>query len=527
MCRKRIDFVSLVLVLITVGSASADLVAHWEFNEGSGSVAHDTSGNGHDGTINGTPQWVPGKIRGALEFDGSNYVDIASGVTSLSDSFTITAWIKTSRIGMCIVSKSDSNTSWASQEKQFYVADPALEGQSNGGAELVGWGCDWVRNDDTVPVSDGTWHHVCVTWDAASGEGLIYVDGENHTGNETYSGCPDNPNDTIRIGFSPGEHSANFVGLIDDVRIYNHALTQEEIAQAMEGSPGSASNPAPENEDTDVALDRALSWIPGEFANTHDVYLGTSFDDVNDASTDNPLGVLVSQGQSESAFDPGRLPFSETYYWRVDEVNGAPDFTVYKGDVWSFTIEPIAYPLSSVTATASSSFGASGPENTINGSGLVDDLHGVSAADMWISGGIPATLEYAFDRAYKLHELWIWNSNQLIEAFVGFGAKDVVIEHSLDGENWTVLDGVGPLAQATGTEGYAHNNTIDFGGATAQQVRLTINSVQGIAPQASLSEVRFLFIPTFATRPNPAAGATDVAPDTTLSWGRNGREADR
>ncbi|MCH8217480.1 MAG: hypothetical protein IH892_11990, partial [Planctomycetes bacterium] len=120
---------------------------------------------------------------------------------------------------------------------------------------------------------------------------------------------------------------------------------------------------------------------------------------------------------------------------------------------------------------------------------------------------------------------WIWNSNQLIEAFVGFGAKDVVIEHSLDGENWTVLDGVGPLAQATGIDGYAHNNTIDFGGVMAQHVRVTVNSVQGIAPQASLSEVRFYYIPTFATRPNPETGATDVSPDVTLAWGRDGREA--
>jgi len=65
---------------------------------------------------------------------------------------------------------------------------------------------------------------------------------------------------------------------------------------------------------------------------------------------------------------------------------------------------------------------------------MVDDLHGIAATDMWISAGIPATIEYAFDRAYKLHELWIWNSNQTIEPFIGFGAKDVVIEHSLDPE---------------------------------------------------------------------------------------------
>ena len=146
---------------------------------------------------------------------------------------------------------------------------------------------------------------------------------------------------------------------------------------------------------------------------------------------------------------------------------------------------------------------------------------------MWISGGIPATIEYEFDRAHKLHELWVWNSNQTIEPFVGFGAKDVVIEHSLDGENWTVLDGVGPLAQAPGTDGYAHNNTIGLGGVTAQHVRVTINTVQGFAPQASLSEVRFFSIPTLASRPSPDSGASDVAPDLLLSWGRSGREADR
>ena len=54
---------------------------------------------------------------------------------------------------------------------------------------------------------------------------------------------------------------------------------------------------------------------------------------------------------------------------------------------------------------------------------------------------------------------------------------------------------------------------------------MTVNSVQGIAPQASLSEVRFFFIPTVASQPNPETGASAVAPDVTLSWGRDGREA--
>jgi len=286
-----------------------------------------------------------------------------------------------------------------------------------------------------------------------------------------------------------------------------------------------ASQPVPEDSEGDVFRDQVLSWQAGGFAVTHDVYLGTSFDDVNAATRTAPLDVLVGQDHGDSSFDPGRLAFDQTYYWRVDEVNGAPDSTVFKGETWSFTTEPFSVPITGITATASSSFGDSGPEKTIDGSGLVDDLHGTSAGNMWISGSVPATIEYMFDQAYKLHELWIWNSNQLIEGFVGFGAKDVVIEHTLDGENWTVLEGVGPLAQAPGTTGYAHNNTIDLGGAAAQVVRLAVNSVQGIAPQASLSEVRFFSIPNAASRPNPETGTTDVAPDSVISW-RPGREAD-
>ena len=285
-----------------------------------------------------------------------------------------------------------------------------------------------------------------------------------------------------------------------------------------------AADPRPATEATDVPLDSALTWQAGEFAATHNIYLGTAFDDVSDASAADPRGVLVSEGQNSDSFDPGRLPFGQTHYWRVDEVNGAPDNTVFEGDVWSFTVEPFSIPINNITATASGTFGTSVPENTINGSGMVDDLHGTSPGDMWISSGVPATIEYAFDRAYKLHELWIWNSNQLIESFVGFGAKDVVIEHSLDGGTWTVLEGVGALAQAPATPGYAHNNTVDFGGAMAQNVRVTVNSVQGIAPQTSLSEVRFFFIPVNAREPDPADGATVEAVNTTLSW-RSGREA--
>lgn len=204
--------------------------------------------------------------------------------------------------------------------------------------------------------------------------------------------------------------------------------------------PKTSHTPEPADGTTDVYWDAVLSWQPGKSVSSvdgHIVYFSENFDDVNDG-----IGGITLSAES---YDPRRLDLGQTYYWRVDEVNGPPDFTVFEGKVWSFTTEPVAYPIENITATASGAIAFSVPENTVIGSGLVDDLHGTSPADMWISEGIPAHIEYAFDRAYKLHEMWIWNSNQSAESSFGFGAKDVVIEHSLDGTDWRVLDGVPEL----------------------------------------------------------------------------------
>jgi len=137
---------------------------------------------------------------------------------------------------------------------------------------------------------------------------------------------------------------------------------------------------------------------------------------------------------------------------------------------------------------------------------------------MWLSdvaGPQPTWIRYEFDGIYTLHEMWVWNQNQVVEGSIGFGAKDVTIEYSTDGVDWLAL-GSFEFAQASGLDDYAHNTTVDFGGVPAKHVRLTINSNWGgIVPQYGLSEVRFLYIPTCAREPKPVSGATGVNPD---SW---------
>ncbi len=286
--------------------------------------------------------------------------------------------------------------------------------------------------------------------------------------------------------------------------------------------------PTPADKAMDVLCDAALSWEPGVDAVTHDVYLGTVLADVTNASRSNPLGVLVSQNQDVNAYDPaGRFAYGQVYYWRVDEVTAGG--SIAKGPVWQFTAEAkgLAVAGNLITATASSSAPGCGPEKTIDSSGLnPQDGHSTSSDAMWqsVAGATePVWIQYAFNQAYRLSELWVWNYNVDLEWLVGFGLKDVKIEHSLDNAAWTTL-GTFTFERGTSKPGYTVNTKVDFAGVAAQYVRLTVQSSWGTSGHHGLSEVRFFYLPTKARQPSPATGATGISTDVPLSW-RAGREA--
>jgi hypothetical protein len=154
------------------------------------------------------------------------------------------------------------------------------------------------------------------------------------------------------------------------------------------------------------------------------------------------------------------------------------------------------------------------------------DQHSTDSADMWTAYAPedePLWIQYEFDRVYKLHEMLVWNYNVQFELLLGFGFKDVTVEYSVDGEEWTVLDDV-QFAQATARATYTANTVVAFGGVAARHVRLTAHSPWGTRDQYGLSEVRFLFIPAHAREPQPADGATNVSVESPLAW-RAGREA--
>jgi hypothetical protein len=198
------------------------LVGWWKFDETSGTVAYDSSGNGNNGNLTGGPTWVTGKIDGALSFDGlDDYVSIPATADLDLANLNISAWINTSNYRQNgFIFEKTSNGQVNSQYNLF------LEHSSNS----LRW--------RTTPVS-GNYHesrlatNILTSWNflSASYDGItkkIFLNG-NLSKSDSFSGTiVQNPNGISLIGKHP---PANYVfnGLIDDVRIYDRALSAEEV----------------------------------------------------------------------------------------------------------------------------------------------------------------------------------------------------------------------------------------------------------------------------------------------------------
>jgi len=341
MSKKLVCFV-LVLGLVLTSTASAavpNLVGWWTFD----GHALDVSGNDRHGTLHGSPQYGPGVFGEALEFqDNPDYVTIDGykGVLGTS-AFSITAWVKTAN-----TANIEQIVHWGAQ-----VGGQRVEFRINSTRLRISHGNGNVQgNTDLI---DDEWHHVAVTVidnaTASSGDVTFYVDGEDDTMEST---DPDGwdivANDTldVTIGWRPTQQDRPFIGTIDDVRIYSKVLAQEEVQQIMlsGGEPYPfASRPKPADgamiEDTWVNL----SWSPGAYAVSHDVYLGENFDDVDAGAEStfhgNQATTTLTLGFPGFAYPDGLVP-GTTYYWRIDEVNDTEPNSPWKGDIWSFSIPP-------------------------------------------------------------------------------------------------------------------------------------------------------------------------------------------
>jgi hypothetical protein len=504
-------------------------VAWYKLDETEGTVAADSSGNGYDGTITGDAVWTTGKFGGALQFDGTDdfvTLPIGSLIASLSD-MTVTTWANFSNAGGAWQRIFDFGSGTGIY--MFLCPRIGTDGVMRFAIRTATVGEQVVNAPSTLASG---WHNVAVTFDSQAMKIGLYLDG-NLVASGATTLLPKDLGETTQNWLGKSQWpDALYMGALDEFQIYDRLLTQDEIKNVMIGGSGYglASAPSPADGATNLLPEVSLGWTAGQVAETHDVYFGTVQEDVASADSTNPLEVLVSAGQADTTYGAGRLDFGTTYYWRVDEIGPAPDFTVYKGNAWSFTIEPYAYTLkaANIKATASSSNSADmGPEKTIDGSGLnAAGEHSTLETDMWLSnqaGPQPTWIQYEFDQVYALNDMLVWNSNQALEAVIGYGAMGVTVEYSADGSTWTTL-GDFEFAQASGEPTYTANTTVAFGGVPVQFVKLTINSNWGgVLPQYGLSEVQFSYIPVRPTNLSPADGTLNVESPVTLSW-RPGRQ---
>lgn len=250
-----IDF--SVIGQIMVGGDDHDvpevgLVGHWALDEGGGQVALDESANKNDGNVVGSADgWRPsaGRYNGALELSGGRHVEIASAAMS-SGKMTIAVWIQqpvAPTADQAIVSK--GTAAWG----LFRTVAPG---------EIEFRGCNGAWNISGIGLADGKWHHVAAVYNGL--RVLLYADGVLKN-SFVPSGPLGSNASPILLGKDPANAASPFVGFLDDVLLYNRALSDEEIrSTVLAGNPGSVDSVKPVLDVQRLKLRGRVGSSPGQ-----------------------------------------------------------------------------------------------------------------------------------------------------------------------------------------------------------------------------------------------------------------------
>jgi hypothetical protein len=204
-----------------------ELIAYWKLDEAEGDITFNSTSDNH-GILSGSPTWQPetGKVDGALELDGINdYVETGFVLDPAEGAFSVFAWIKGGAPGQVIISQTDGTGA----SETWFGTDAST---GNLMTELVpppmGRFVPQPLESQSV-VTDGLWHHVGFVWDGRYR--ILYVDGTEVAKDTSILSQPlVSSTGGLHIGAGKNPDAGTFFsGLIDDVRIYDKALTAEEI----------------------------------------------------------------------------------------------------------------------------------------------------------------------------------------------------------------------------------------------------------------------------------------------------------
>ncbi len=200
------------------------LIAHWKLDETEGNTANDSIGD-NDGTLHGNPAWQPteGMVGGALQLDGvDDYVSTPFILDPAVGSFSVLAWIKGGAPGQMIISQKDGTGSGAA----WLWVDSSYGRLIT---RLMHPPFDPLVSESVI--TDGQWHHVGLVYDFDGLHRSLYVDGAE-AARDTNPVAGVYSNGGLYFGASKMLDAASFfTGLIDDVRIYDRALSAEEVAE--------------------------------------------------------------------------------------------------------------------------------------------------------------------------------------------------------------------------------------------------------------------------------------------------------
>ncbi|HUT31360.1 MAG TPA: LamG domain-containing protein [Sedimentisphaerales bacterium] len=330
-----------VIWSFTVASQLDDpnMILWYRFDETSGYEAFDSSGHDYFGLVDGDEdQWDPDDGDGGCRiFDDDTVVEVpADMLGNMVREISIAVWLKDA----VRLDGGQFEDNWlfdceGGGPYSMSIAVPDEGGNAywragTDGNDVLTWN---MRQGGVDPRTLEDWHHWVFIKSENVSEISIYFDGElvdsNGTVDDSLSLLRNSPS---KIGVW-GSHSNDFVGKVDDFMVFDYALPESRVQELFRrGDVALAWKPVPFNGQQDVRWDANLMWQPGDYADTHDVYFGTSWDDVNSATT---VDRVATKNLGDEEYDPGQLELGQTYYWRIDEVNN-PD--TYKGKVWSFTV---------------------------------------------------------------------------------------------------------------------------------------------------------------------------------------------
>jgi hypothetical protein len=206
----------------------SELVAYWRLDESEGDIAYDSAGQ-RNSLLFGDPVWMPdgGKMSGALEFDGIDDHVIADFVLNPADgAFSAFAWIKGGAPGQAIVSQADGTGTG-----QIWLGTDPLYGKLMTGLTPVTGRSPSIPLISEYIITDGQWHHIGIVIAAYQSMQFryLYLDGVRIV-TDTQSVELPFSNGGMYFGAGKELDAASFFsGLIDDVRIYDVALSADEI----------------------------------------------------------------------------------------------------------------------------------------------------------------------------------------------------------------------------------------------------------------------------------------------------------